>query len=155
MTARTLQRELVRDLAELFAGRRYKAPDGGDARLQVFSQNLPIRESEDDTDALPYIIVRLDSGGVENQTEPHLLSVLLLVGIYDENPDQQGHVAVLEIMEAIQERFHRNRVLAGQFKFTGAFHWALQQEESFPYYFGAATMEFQAPPPRLDRSELT
>ena len=155
MTARTLQRELVRDLTEYFRSRRYKIPDGGTRAPKVYPQALPLRESGDETDVFPYIIIRLDSGEIPSQTEPHNVTVLALVGVYDEEPQQQGHITVLEILEAIQERFQEEPTLAGRYKITGPFQWALQQEESYPYYFGAATMVFQAPPPRLRKSEFT
>ena len=38
----------------------------------------------------------------------------------------------------------KNPMLANQFMFQDPFNWALQDEESFPYFFGAASLTFRA-----------
>lgn len=154
MNARQLQDALVADLQELFKDRRYETPAGGTAALSVFPQNLPKRESENDDDPFPYIIARIDSGGVETQTDPHKVAVLLLVGIYDDDAANQGHRAVLEIMEVIQQHFEETPLLDRQFTFVDPFNWALQDEESYPYFFGAANLTFELPAPRRKVSDL-
>lgn len=72
MNARILQDALVADLTELFKDRRYKKPDGSSAATSVFSQALPKQQTdaEAEIDPFPYIIVRIDSGGIETQTDP-------------------------------------------------------------------------------------
>ena len=154
MNARILQDALVDDLKELFKNRRYDTPAGGTTALSVFPQNLPKRESEDDDDPFPYIIVRIDSGGIETQTDPHKVAVLLLIGFYDDGAENQGHRGVLEILEVIQQHYEETPLLAGQFVFKDPFNWALQDEESYPYFFGAANLNFELPAPRRKWSEL-
>lgn len=155
MNARLLQDALVDELRELFKDRRYKTPAGDDeVPLSVFPQNLPKRESEDDDDPFPYIIARIDSGAIESQTDPHKVAVLLLIGVYDDDPANQGHRAVLELLEVIQQHFEETPLLAQQFTFEDPFNWALQDEESYPYFFGAANINFKLPAPRRKASDL-
>ena len=155
MNARILQDALVADLTELFKDRRYPTPDDDDAvALSVFAQNLPKRKSENDDDPFPYIIARLDSGGIETQTSPHKVAVLLLIGVYDDHPENQGHRTVLEIMEVIQQHYEETPLLDRQFVFKDPFNWALQDEESYPYFFGAANLTFELPAPRRKVSDL-
>ena len=154
MNARILQDALVADLKELFKNRRFHTPTGDDTALSVFAQNLPKRESEDDDDPFPYIIARIDSGAIESQTDPHKVAVLLLVGVYDDDTKNQGHRGVLEILEVIQQHYEETPLLDGQFTFTDPFNWALQDEESYPYFFGAANLTFELPAPRRKWSEL-
>lgn len=154
MNARILQDALVADLKELFKNRRWETPAGGTAALSVFPQNLPKRESEDDDDPFPYIIARIDSGAIESQTNPHKVAVLLLVGVYDDDAANQGHRGVLEILEVIQQHYEETPLLDGQFVFTDPFNWALQDEESYPYFFGAANLNFELPAPRRKWSDL-
>lgn len=149
-----LQDALVSDLQKLFENRRYKTPDGGTAALSVFSQNLPKRVSEDDDDPFPYIIVRIDSGDIDTQTDPYKVAVFLLIGIFDDDAKNQGHRAVLEIMEVIQQQYEETPLLDGQFTFTDPFHWALQDEESYPYFFGGVEVNFTLPAPRRKWSDL-
>lgn len=154
MNARILQDALVVDLQKLFHNRRYKTPGGGFSALSVFSQNLPKRESEDEDDPFPYIIARINGGDIEDQTTPCKVSVFLLIGIFDDDVENQGHRAVLEIMEVIQEHYEGTPLLDGQFVFTDPFHWALQDEESYPYFFGGVEITFDVPAPRRKWSDL-
>ena len=154
MTARDLQDALVADLTELFKNRRYKTPAGGNASPIAYPQSLPKRKSEEDDDPFPYIIARIDSGGIESQTDPHKVAVLLLVGIYDDDESNQGHRAVLEILELIQRHYEEIPLLDGQFTFSDPFNWALQDEDSYPYFFGAANITFTLPAPRRKWSDL-
>lgn len=154
MNARILQDALVADLQKLLNDRRYKTPDGGTAALSVFSQNLPKRVSEDDYDPFPYIIVRIDSGDIDTQTDPYKVAVFLLIGIFDDDTKNQGHRAVLEIMEVIQQHYEETPLLDGQFIFTDPFHWALQDEESYPYFLGGVEVNFTLPAPRRKWSDL-
>ena len=150
MTARDLQIRLQKDLIELFKDRRYKTPDGKMEPVDVFRQNLPQRESEQAEDPFPYITVVLDSGGVKDQMTAHKIAVVFRIGIYDEDLTNQGHASVLEIMEAMQQHYEELNIL-GPFVVNDAgagFAWALQDEQSWPYFFGAVGMTWEAHAPR-------
>ena len=86
MTARELRADLVEDIREAFKERRYKDPNGEFVQLNVFPQRLPKREHGSDEDPFPYVIVRLDSGGIASQTDPHKIDVILVVGPQREIP---------------------------------------------------------------------
>jgi hypothetical protein len=154
MNALKLQDAIVNDLQKLFSKRKYPTPDGENAAVSVFAQNLPKRDSEDDDDPFPYIIVRLDSGDIENQTSDYKVSVFLLVGVFDDSKNNQGHKTVLEMIELIQRHYEDTPLLDGQFVFTDPFHWALQDEESYPFFFGGVEISFSVPAPRRKWSDL-
>ena len=154
MNARLFQDALVADIENLFKNRLYKDPDGKAAPVSVFAQNLPKRESEDDEDPFPYIIVRLLDGDIENQTAAHKVNVILLVGIFDDDLANQGHRQVLEMLELMQLRFEEEPLLADHYTINDPFEWALQDEESYPYFFGAAKANFNLPAPRRNWSDL-
>ena len=154
MTARELQDALVADLRTLFAGRRYKTPGDQMSAVSVFAQNVPKRVSEDDEDPFPFIVVRIVEGGIDSQTDPHKVSVYILVGVYDDNAENQGHRTVLEMIELIQMHYEGTPLLDGKFVFTDPFHWALQDEDSYPYFYGGVEITFNAPAPRREWSDL-
>ena len=153
MTARELQKDVIEDLRELFKHTLYQTPDGGQAALNFFEQFLPQLESDDDDDPYPYLIVRVDSGGIATQTDPHKIALLLVIGIYDDKEITHGHEAVLEIIERIQRHYEETPALK-EFVFTDPFEWALQDELHWPYYFGAVNVTFDAPAPRAKWSDL-
>jgi hypothetical protein len=160
-TALDLQNALQKDLTDLFKGHFYKSPSlGPDGKSlysepQVFRQNLPKRQSENDPEPFPHIIVRLDSGRIASQRDAHRVAVLLLVGTYNDDPMNSGHEAVIQIMEKIHAHYAENRVLERSFVFQDPFDWVLQDEESYPYFFGTARIIFDAPAPRQKASVYT
>lgn len=172
MTARELQTAIMDDLNDLFKNRLFKTPDRTMAPPRSYRQALPKRSAQDEEDPFPYIIVRLDHGGVETKTDPHKVAVLLLVGVFDDalgetvaapppedsewDTRNYGYDAVCEIVELIQKHYEQTPSLHnGDFYFDGPFHWVVQDEDSYPYYFGACEMEFTLIAPREDVSQFT
>jgi len=177
MNARALQAAVRADLERLFRDTRLSAPpelhadrpahqpDGPEgeppeevprtAPIRVFEQALPIREGGGE-DPYPYLIVRLDAGGVESPTDPHRIGVLVLAGVYDGDRRNQGHRTVLELLERIQDHYGAHPTLdGGAFRFADPFRWALQDEPSYPYFYGACELAFTTHAPRTEGSEYT
>jgi hypothetical protein len=50
--------------------------------------------------------------------------------------------------------YQETSLLAGQFVCQEPFEWALQEEESYPYYFGACQLTFAMQAPRAKWSDL-
>ena len=127
----------------------------------VFRQYLPIRSthspappSEDgedegwqDEDPFPYLVVKLDGGGVESATSMNTVDVVVLVGIFDDNPKNEGHIAVMQIIERIMFHFAERPVL-GPFSYADRFDWELLERDGFPYYYGACAFSFYIPSPQ-------
>lgn len=143
MTATILQEELVKELETIFHGDLFKNSLGEYVKLNIYEQQLPIREDEDAPDPMPYIVVRLETGSTKSGTDPQEVLVTMLFGYFDDAPENNGHKGVLGMIQKIHERFEKQPMLANQFMFQDPFDWALQDEESFPYFFGAASMTFK------------
>jgi len=143
MTATMLQEEIVKELETIFRGDLFKNSLGEYVKLNVYEQQLPIKEDEDSPDPMPYIIVRLETGSTKSGTDPQEVLVTLLFGYFDDSPENNGHKGVLGMIQKVHERFEKQPMLANQFMFQDPFDWALQDEESFPYFFGAASMTFK------------
>ena len=176
MTARELHTAVKDDLQALFAARTYKAPppkiqgtpefnleeydpekppeeptsDLIMEKLGVYEQDLPIREKGAD-DPFPYIIVRLSKGGIATPVDPHKVDIFLLIGIYDNDRRNIGHKTVLEIIEDIQKHYEKHPTLCGgAFQFTDPFTWVLQDEPSYPYFYGGCNLSFNLAAPRTE-----
>ena len=143
MTATILQEELVKELEAIFKGDLFKNSLGEYVKLNTYEQQLPIREDEDAPDPMPYIIVRIETGSTKSGTDPQEVLVTMLFGYFDDSPENNGHKGVLGMIQKVHERFEKQPMLANQFMFQDPFDWALQDEESFPYFFGAASMTFK------------
>ena len=149
MTVRNLQKELMKDIGNIFEKDLFKDSLGKYVSLNVYAQNLPIREDEDAPDPVPYIVVRVLDGKVKGWVEAQEVQVMLIFGCFDDNVNNDGHEILIELIQKIEERFLKNPILSKQFMFLNdeqhPFEWALQEEESFPYAFGAISMSFRTP----------
>ena len=169
MIAQYLQDNFVVELQEIFEKETFKTPDGERGRLNVYAQELPIQVAKEEKecneqmmeeglnlpdieqeDPYPYIIVQVKEGEIEEINGEQNVVVNLLIGIYDENFENQGHRDVLHIIQKIYERFAKNPILAKKYECAMPFSWALQDEESYPYYFGGIEMNFKTVPIRRE-----
>ena len=143
MTPLELQDELVDEVGRILDGYAYKSPGGNRTPINVFPQNLPMNETDDEADPIPYAIVRL-SGGEDGGSRDsfNIVSVIIIIGIWDDALDSQGHRDVMNIIQKIYQRFHEDPGLHRKAAYAGGFKWALQDDAYYPYSFGACHMKF-------------
>ncbi len=161
MVVTFLQDELMSEIKKILADFRLKNPQKEPSEINVFLQNLPIPkpveqgeippellenglvEEQTDLDPYPYIIIRIEDGEIKDENSAQEVHINLLIGIYEPNYDKQGHKDVLNIMAKIYERFAKQSVLNGKYTIQYPISWALQEEESYPYYFGGMHLIFE------------
>ncbi|MCM1412524.1 MAG: hypothetical protein NC305_18570, partial [Lachnospiraceae bacterium] len=143
MTPLELQDELVGEMSRILDGYTYKTPEGKRIPINVFAQNIPMNETDDEDDPIPYIIVRLNSGEDDGTRDSfNTVSIVVIVGIWDDALDAQGHRDVMNIIQKIYQRFHENPDLNRKAAYAGGFQWAMQDDACYPYSFGACHMKF-------------
>ncbi len=143
MTPLELQDELVAEMRRLFSDYLYKTPAGEREQLKVFAQHIPINETDDEEDPIPYLIVRLSTGDDDGTRDSfNVVNLVIIAGIFDDDLNAQGHRDILNIFQMIYERFHRNPNLNNKAAYTGEFHWAAQEDNYYPFYFGACSLSF-------------
>ena len=148
-TPQLCQDALVEMLEELFEGKKYNGQEGRKP-LKIFKQDLPVPESYDadvDTDAAaaPYIVARMVGGQIENDDGPQKVEFSLIVCAYDEGLERDGYQDVANIKEDIVQRACTAPYFGGAFTILKPIAWALQQDDTAPYYYGAVTMNCTAP----------
>ena len=151
MTALILQQEICKDIDALLSDRRYKAPDGEPSGPKCYRQFSPKRESEDDDDPFPYIEVRIAGGKIPDGESPQQVQVFLIIGVFDDDLQNNGTDAVMEMIDVIQKHYEETPLLAEKFVCdteNSPIQWDLQEEESFPYFFGIMSLVFSIPAPR-------
>ena len=143
MTPLELQDELVAEMKKIFAGNLYQTPAGDRVPLNVFPQSIPVNESDEDDDPIPYIIVRLNSGEDKGGRDSNnTVKLVIIIGIYDHGREAQGHRDVMNIIQKVYQRFHVDPNLNGKAVYTGEFDWAMQEDTYYPYSFGACSLSF-------------
>lgn len=143
MTVFYLQEDLIDELKKVFKGVRLKDPYGDESDINIFSQNLPFVNVDEEEEPFPYIIVRVTEGAINDVESEQELTTQLLVGIYDDSKEANGHKDILNIIQKIHERFFKNNVLANKYVMQTPFKWVLQEEDTNPYYFGGIEVSWK------------
>ena len=148
-TAQLCQDAIIEMLKEMFAGKKYNGQNGRKT-LNIYKQDLPIPEQNDDdvdTDAAaaPYIIVRMIGGEIPDDNSPQSVDFSLTVCAYDTGIGREGFQDVANIKEDIIQRVCARPYFGGAFTVKKPITWALQTEDSHPYYFGACFLSCTAP----------
>ena len=141
MTQEFLQDAMVADLKALFDHERLKNSLGVEREIQIYPQDVPIRESDDEAQDReappePYVVVRLRGGKTESDDDPQIIDAVLVAGVYDPDPGRQGYRDALHIINKIYH--HYSEVLYPM-------EWTTQEEDTHPYYFTALSLRIQAP----------
>lgn len=148
-TPQLCQDALIEMLRALFDGKLYNGQEGQKA-LRIFKQDLPIPEELDtdaDTDVAhaPYIVVRMTGGEIADDKSPQTVEFSMIICAYDTGADRAGFQDVANIKEAIIQRACSAPYFGGAFTILKPIAWALQQDDTAPYYYGAVTLICTAP----------
>lgn len=151
MIALDLQSVLITELQSVFANQLFpKVSDNtGDnpdpVPLNIFAQALPQEQTGDLTVYAPCITVQLLSGKQEEETETEDVRVVLNIGIFDDDPKNQGHVHVSNIIATIRRDFFEKRVFGGKYFFKLPFEWQLNDDDQWPFFYGSIETHWNLP----------
>ena len=107
MTPLELQDLLVEEFKELFKDYTYKTASGDRKNLAVFPQHIPINETDEEEDPVPYLIVRLSTGDDDGTRDSNnKVNLVVIAGIFDDDLQAQGHRDIMNIIQKIYQRFH-------------------------------------------------
>ncbi len=148
-TAQLCQDALVEMLEELFSGKKFMGQEGRKP-LRVFEQDLPIPEDNDedvdlDISSAPYIKVAMTGGEIPDDNSPQLVEFSLTICTYDPGTKREGFRDVANIKEDIIQRVCTRPYFGGAFTILKPIAWAIQQDTTPPYYFGACVLTCTAP----------
>lgn len=155
-----LQDGLEKRMQLIFKDFQYKRPAKEDEEIDplvpihIYTQNLPVKQSKDDS-PFPFILIRLLQGRQEDMIDSdHLVQVNLIVGMYDNEKDNQGYRDVSLALNKIFESLSRNPIIDGVFPLDteSELNWSLSDEETDPFYFGGLSATFVAP--KFQREDL-
>jgi len=142
------QDDLKEELEKVLDHLAFESPvskDKNGCKIKIFKQMLPYKYTDEEEDPYPYIIVRLQNGEMEKPDGAHKVKVLIIIGIYERNKENQGHQHVLNIIQDIIQRFTVDPMLKNHYFAEPRIDWALSDSNSYPYFFGAMEMTFCTP----------
>ena len=109
-----------------------------------YRQQLPLltQNDEDPDQFFPYFIVRIINGKTPSDNEPWDVTVHIIFGAFSDDSSNQGHVYVSNMIEAVANYFVAYPLLDHKYRALQDMEYALQDEDTAPYYFGLLEMKF-------------
>lgn len=135
MTASFLQDALIKDLQDEFTGYKLVNQKGKLANFNIYPEALPEKKEENDENHFPFIIVKVINGKSADIEDDETVTVLFIIGIYDDNENRQGNIEILNIIEKYKNHLIHNKFIDG-FEFAHPYEWTIQDEETYPFYYG-------------------
>ena len=145
MTELDLLDGLVCETKEVLKNYRLRSAKENLIPINVYAQNLPLKEGKDDEKQYPYVCVCFDMESIEAFDTPLLIEVYFLIGVIDKNADKQGYRDVLQIANLIYQHMFRKKFVAGAFSVLRPYKIQLEHEAPFPYFVGGMEMFFEIP----------
>lgn len=147
MDAFFLQKELAKEIQNITQDLQFVDGNGKIRKLNVFEQRLPYQYEEEKEDTFPFAIVRLENGTSSKNDVDNVVTVTIIIGLQDENPENSGEKQIIGIIQRIIHRFSENPCLS-TFVNVGDITWSLESEDQYPYdtypfSFGGIAMTFQ------------
>jgi len=154
LTAKAAHDAMIEEITKLFKGATFTCPtergENTQRELNVYGQMMPIQtvndEYADTIESLaPAVQVRLDSGSAEAANRQQQVVIAIVICTYDNGTEREGITEVYEIIQKIMQRFMQDPLFGKAFEAQYPFDWAIQQEETPPYYYGAVTVRCALP----------
>lgn len=148
MTALDFQSALGAEIANLLNNIQTEDVDGDKkSGVTIFDQQLPeiTEDEEDSSQFFPYAIVRISDGKTEDDDTPWIVTADILIGIHDRDKSGAGYKKVMEMCQKIVDRFSAEPLLDKKYRALQNMEWALQDEDTYPFYFGGIRMQFYLP----------
>lgn len=145
MTLINLIEAIKTDLDNLFQESKFKTSMGEYKSFEIYKGSLPIPDSAESPEPMPYIIVQLVNGeiGLSSNT----VAVRLIIATYDDDKNNQGNFDVLNAIEKIRQHYTKYPILNKRFVAKiddrNSFEWSLPDEDTYPYYFGGIQLNFE------------
>lgn len=159
-TSFDIQKAVMDDLIQLFQEDRFLSPAGNERALNFYRQEVPAPAGDDDdTDqdiaAAPYCLVKLIDGSFQEWNYTRKTSLVVVFCIYDPAPEKQGHEKILELIDKTFKHYAQEQWI-GNSQIELPLEWAVQSDmDTYPFYFGALTVNLTAGGVKINENELT
>ena len=140
MTIRDLQQALIGHIEQLFSDNALKT-------CKVFSQSLPPKKYENDTDTLfPYCVVSVGDG--KDDQKGSSVDVTLSFGAMDHEPDYQGYADICHMVDICRLDLAENPWIEAKYEVQQPVNFTLSPDDriTYPYYFGGIWFTVSVPP---------
>lgn len=115
--------------------------------VNVYEQNLPVvtDDEEDESQFFPYALVKLETGKTADDDSPWVVATEIHFGICDHSKKNIGHRHIMNMIQDVVDRFAAEPLLNQKFRAEQDIEWAVQDEDTYPFYFGGVAISFNVP----------
>jgi hypothetical protein len=114
--------------------------------INVYTQNLPVKEGKEDEKQYPYVCICFDESEIASaESDRKIVNIYFVIGIIDREKDRQGYRDVLLIEEFISQHIFRKGVVAKAFRPDYPFRNMLQGDDTYPYFIGGIESKWEMP----------
>lgn len=152
--ASDLQRALITEIETILKSlQNASAEEEWTNGFTGYAQFLPVMKNDDeDIDQFfPYFIVRLQDGKTTDDYDMWTVTADILIGIHDDDENNRGHFHIMNAIDRITRRFCEEPTIGTPghkaFRCLPEMQWDLQDEDTYPYYFGGVELKFWVPKP--------
>ena len=123
--------------------------------VTAYKQQLPIvtADDEDESQFFPFAIVRLMDGTTPDDDTPWLATVTVIFGCHSTEASGSGYQHITVMIQRVTDEFAAEPLLDHMFRAQPEMTWALQDEDTYPFYYGSLKMTFNLP--KIARREPT
>lgn len=153
MTFKNLQDDLITEVETLLKDVVTKDTDGNEVSgMKGYAHRLPITQSDEDDPAqyFPYFIVRFDNGRTRDDDDCWHVATDIILGIHS-TETSNGHESILIAIQRIVDRFAWNPLLVKKYRADQDIQWAVGEDDTYPFFFGAVAITFSVP--KIGRKE--
>ena len=134
MTDLDLQNELIKELEELVEHQSLKKPDGEVWKdFNIYRQDKPYKDDEEDTDQEDYIIVMLSDEDTD-QDGRWIVYVNMDISIMLDDEKKQGNLILANLMNQIDLHLSKKGIIAGRYELEPEKHKRFN-EKCYPNYY--------------------
>lgn len=155
-TPTDLQLMLKTDIEKTLSQIALLNPKGGTVSMSAYCQFLPIPQSadeDDENDFIPYTLVKLQTGEKDG-SDPYVITVGLVICVCNYGLNREGHFDLMNVIQRLSARFAKDPYV-GNFEVQPSFNFALQESDTYPYYYAGVILKFNAPTTIKEVSFLT
>lgn len=146
MTKKEFLDDFAEELQKILRDVYTKNTKGEDVGVSVYKNRLPVitEDEDDESKYFPYAIARISDADTDEE-QPWKQRVYVLLGVYDEDLMGEGYLHLLTMMERITDRYLTEPLLNHKYRAEPKMSTDIQDEDTYPYYFGAVEMTFNIP----------
>lgn len=157
MTVFELESALVEFIEANTSELRYRSNEQTDDEVapQVRSGFIPRDEVgaiiPGDITVYPAVIVNAQSGAQSSADDAELVTVNILIGIFDDGLNQQGYRDCCNLLQRIKDRIREVDIIRERFPWRPPLNWQLNKKyggpgtNSYPYFFAELQVNFALP----------